>query len=446
MNKVLVIDDDDNIRETCSTILNRAGIDSISFPSAEKGLSYLSKNTVDAVIMDMKMPELNGLDATVTIRNLYPNLPVIIITGYGDIETAVKAIQLGAFDFIVKPIHPSVLVLSVKKAIKGFVLKREVHRLSEVVGVSIENTIGKSPAIIKIIKELQQISQSNISVLLQGETGTGKSYFAKIIHLMSNRRKNQFIKIDINSLAETVLESELFGHEMGSFSGAYAKRKGYFEIASGGTIFLDDIQNLSNIVQSKLLSVIDDRAITPVGSNTPKNIDVRIIAATNRDLQKDVSEKLFRNDLFYRIGEYIITIPPLRERKEDIEFFIWMVIYESNEELNRHIKEIPKETLDLLTNHSWPGNIRELRNVIRRAMINASNDTLNPELIDFLVYKNPIQADILNLKTAIVEAEIKIIIQALKAAGGNKSIACKLLQISYRSLLMKIKEYGITYL
>ncbi|MBF0539890.1 MAG: sigma-54-dependent Fis family transcriptional regulator [Nitrospirae bacterium] len=446
MNKVLVIDDDDNIRETCSTILNRAGIDSISFPSAEKGLSYLSKNTVDAVIMDMKMPELNGLDATVTIRNLYPDLPVIIITGYGDIETAVKAMQLGAFDFIVKPIHPSVLVLSVKKAIKGFVLKREVHRLSEVVGVSIENTIGKSPAIIKIIKELQQISQSNISVLLQGETGTGKSYFAKIIHLMSNRRKNQFIKIDINSLAETVLESELFGHEMGSFSGAYAKRKGYFEIASGGTIFLDDIQNLSNIVQSKLLSVIDDRAITPVGSNTPKNIDVRIIAATNRDLQKDVSEKLFRNDLFYRIGEYIITIPPLRERKEDIEFFIWMVIYESNEELNRHIKEIPKETLDLLTNHSWPGNIRELRNVIRRAMINASNDTLNPELIDFLVYKNPIQADILNLKTAIVEAEIKIIIQALKAAGGNKSIACKLLQISYRSLLMKIKEYGITYL
>jgi len=443
MNRVLVIDDDNIIRESICEILELEKITSTSFSTAEKGLSFLRYNTVNAVIMDLKLPKMDGLEALSEIKKIDPDLPVIMITGYGNTQITVKAIKLGAYDFITKPFDETGLILSLNKAIDSYVIKKDVIRLSAVVDTSLTDTLGKSPAMIEIIKQLHQISQSNMSVILQGETGIGKSYFAKIIHTMSNRRKNQFVKVDIASLSESLIESELFGHAKGSFSGAYSNKIGYFETASGGTIFLDDIQNMSIAVQSKLLNVIEDRTVYLVGSSSPIKVDVRIISATNKDLQKNISEKQFREDLYHRLNEYILTIPPLRERKEDIELFTWKFIKNSEKELNRRIKIIPKETLDILINHPWHGNIRELRNVIRRAMINATDDTLRPEHFDFLVNLNQIPVEVLTLKSATLEAEIKSIVEALKTANGNKTIAAKILKISYRGLLNKISNYKI---
>lgn len=430
MTKVVVLDDEFLIVQTLCKIIENVGLTAVPFTSPKKALLYLRCNSVNAVIVDMKMPEMDGLDVLVEIKGIDPRIPVIIVTGYGNIDIAVKAIKLGAYDFLTKPIHVTALITS-------------INRLFEELDISFQEMVGKSTVMVKIISEIRQVAQSDMSIILQGETGTGKTYLAKIIHSMSKRRNCPFIRVNLNFLKERLIESELFGHVKGSFSGANIDKVGSFKKDRGGTIFLDEIQNMSNKVQGKLLSVIDKKIIYPIGSIIPQRVDVRVISATNIDIQRGISERCFRDTLFYRLNEYIIIIPPLRERREDIEFFARKFISQACEELNRDINIIPKETLDILISHQWPGNIRELRNVIRTAVINTVDDTLSPESIDIIICKGNISLDALSLKAAAILAEKKAITVALRSSGGNKTMAAKILKVSYKSLLIKIKEFGI---
>jgi DNA-binding NtrC family response regulator len=443
MKKIIIIDDEIIIGDVVCKNLENAGITVISFTSVKKALLFLTNNSINAAIVDLKMPKMDGLDVLFEIKQIAPELPVIIVAGYADIDIAIKAIRLGAYDFLVKPLHPAMLIASMIKAFEELELKSEVKRLRNAVDISFTEMIGKSPAMNKIKTELPHVAQSEISMILQGETGTGKSYLARIIHNISNRRNGPFIKVDISSLPETLIESELFGHVKGSFSGAYTNKVGFFESASGGTIFIDEIDNMSQAVQNMLLGVLDDRIIYPIGSTTPLKVDVRVITATNADIQQSVHDRRFRCDLFYRLSEYILTLPPLRDRSEDIEFFTWKFVSESCKELKHIINQIPQKTLDLLCSHKWKGNIRELRNVIRLAVLNSTDDILKPELITFYIPISDVSKNDFSLKAATIEAEIIAISQAIKACDGNKSKAAEMLQISYRSLLSKIKEYGI---
>ena len=313
----------------------------------------------------------------------------------------------------------------------------------------LEFLLGKSGAIKKVIQQIHRISQSDFSLILQGDTGTGKSFIARTVHNLSKRAKGPFITIDIGAIPETLVESVLFGYEKGAFTGAEKQKKGFFEIANGGTILIDELQNLSPYVQSKLLAVVEEKSITPLGSSRPVKIDVRIIGATNKDILKSVKEeKTFREDLFYRLSEFIINLPPLNKRTDDISFLAEKFFMEAAEDLNKHIYAISPASLAILKNYSWPGNIRELKNVIRRAVLLSEKETIEPEHIEFLIRdseqksKDGLPYDELQ-GLSLTEAEKTAIRNVMNITKGNKSKAASILQIDYTTLLRKLKQYGI---
>jgi transcriptional regulator with PAS, ATPase and Fis domain len=324
----------------------------------------------------------------------------------------------------------------------------EIEKINYSLELSLEHLLGRSSEIKTVIKQIKHVAQTDFSVIIQGETGTGKSFAANAIHDISKRANKPFMSVDIGLMPDTLVESELFGHKKGSFTGAEKDKAGYFEIAHGGTIFIDELENMSPGMQGKLLTVIDKKKIYPLGSTTPLDIDVRIIASTNKDIRQGVIKKEFREDLFYRLGEFIITLPPLRERIDDIPFFARKFVYEAGRELNKQIKEITDEAIVFLTNHNWPGNIRELKNVMRRAVLFAEGDIISQECINFLIreqsqsLENNIPPN-LSFRDALTTIEKKLISDALIKAGGNKTKAAKLLDMSYRRLFEKIKEYGL---
>lgn len=449
MSKVLIIDDENDIRCILSELLSSKGFTTVDAPDGRLGIEVFKKESPDAVLLDYSMPGMGGFETLLGLRSIDPSVPIIFLTAYSEVHVAVEAIKAGAYDFITKPPDMDALVLVLKKAIERLELEREVQRLKTAVGASIEGTLGRSGSIKKVISEVVKVAASDFSIIIQGETGTGKSTVAELIHNASRRAGRPFVRVDIGTIPESLLESELFGCEKGAFTGAERARAGYFEAANGGTLFLDELENMSPAAQSKLLSAVEQKKVYRLGAQKPTQVDVRLITASNCDLRQLVKEKKFREDLFFRLNEFIITLPPLRERKEDISFLTQRFLNEACAELNRGATGVSGLTLDILLGYGWSGNVRELKNVIRRAALVSSGQELKPEHIDFLTIQSEIAESgaIMPLKElsaiAVRDAERAAIRQALSISSGNKSRAAAILQVDYKTLLTKIKLLNI---
>ncbi len=450
MKKILIVDDDNVIRHSLCEILRHNSFMPIDVSGGWQAIEFLKRETVDAVILDLKMPDIDGMETLQELKKINQDVPIIIITAYGDVDIAVEAIKLGAYDFILKPPKFDRLIFTLKMAIEKYELKKKVENLNTAFEVSLEWLLGKSDAIKKIIEQIHQVAWSDFSLIIQGETGTGKTIVARAIHNLSKRAKGPFISVDMGTIPDTLAESELFGYERGAFTGAEKNRKGFFEIAHRGTIVIDEVQNMSLHVQSKLLRAVEEKMIYPLGSSKPIEIDVRIIAATNSDIRQAIREKKFREDLFFRLSEFIITLPPLRERIEDIPFFAQKFFTEVCAELNKQIHGIDDRAMSLLKQYPWPGNVRELKNVIRRAVLLCSNNVLKAEHLNFLICDEQTKKgdfSMLPLRElsalAVRDVEKRAIKQALLITRGNKTKAASILQIDYKTLLTKIKEYKI---
>lgn len=448
MSKVLIVEDEKTVMYTFVEMLKDKGFSTLEASSGNHAIKVFEKERPDAVLLDLVMPGMDGIETMQELKKTDPVVPIIIVSGYGDIPTAVESIKLGAYDFIVKPPKFDRLVFTLRRAIEKLELKRAVNRLNTAVGTSLEWVLGRSRSIKKVIEQISQVASSDFSIIIQGETGAGKSFVARTIHNLSKRAEEPFVTVDMGAIPETLIESELFGHERGAFTGAEKKKKGFFEIANRGTILIDELQNMSPYVQSKLLGVIEEKKVYPLGSTQPVEIDVRIIAATNSDIRQNVVERKFREDLFFRLGEFIIPLPPLRERAEDIPFLAQRFLSDAASELDKYVREFADEAMHLLLRSPLVGNVRELKNVIRKAVLLSNDDVIRPEHIEFLIEdRTGHKVPLLPLKEisamAVRDAEKKAIRQALEIAGGNKTKATSILQIDYKTLLTKIKHYGL---
>lgn len=450
MNKVLIVDDDKHIRKMLCELLELNGFSYTEASCGMDAIGIFRDNRPDAVLIDLRMPGMDGIETMKELMLIDRDIPVIFVTGMSDIDTAIETIKLGAYDFIIKPPKIDRLIFTLKRAVDKLEMTRSLKKLDSAVEASLEWMLGKSTVIKKITKQINQVASSDLSIVIQGETGTGKTHTAQIIHNLSKRANGPFMTVDIGAIPDTLIESELFGHEKGAFTGADVKKKGYFESARGGTLFIDDLQNVSYHLQSKLLRAVEEKKIYPVGSVQPMEIDVRIIAATNMDIREAVASGKFREDLYYRIGEFIINLPPLRERPEDIPFFAGRFLKEIASDMDKHITGIEYSALDRLIRHSWSGNIRELRNVIRRAVLWADSELIQYDNIEFLMDRQPGPVNPSPLRplkevslSAVKDVEEKAIKQALKHTNGNKSQAAAILQVDYKTLLTKMKNYGI---
>ena len=445
MGKVLIVDDDNDLRAVVGDVLRDEGFEVSEAKDGVTALGAIKKDMPDAVLLDLKMPGLDGIEVMQEIRKIDSRIPVIIMTAHGDIPTAVEAIQKGAYDFTIKPPDFDKLIIALKRAVERRKLEIEVKRFSNALDLSLEQMFGSSPAIKKIVDQITQVAGTNLSVIIQGETGTGKTFIANAIHSVSNRARKAFVRVDMGLIPDTLFESELFGYRKGAFTGADRHKAGYFENANSGTIFIDEIENIPLHIQGKLLSVLDEKRIYPLGSTTPVSIDVRVVAATNKDIRQCVMSKSFREDLYYRLGEFVIKVPPLRERSEDIPFFVNKFILDAGTELNRQIREITGDALTMLVNHTWPGNVRELKNVVRKAVLMSAGDVIDKHVVGPLLTEFEVEekTSSLSIKDAVRDVEKRKIKEALRRTNGNKTRSAELLCISYKNLLDKIKIYGL---
>jgi len=447
MQKVLLIDDEVDIRAVVGGVLNDEGFSVTAERDGFKAIEAVKKNGPHVVLLDLRMPGVDGLTVLEQIVKFDPRLPVIIMTGYGDVPTAVDAIKKGAYDFILKPPDYEKLIITLKRAVERRLLEVEVDRYSVAFQTSLEGMLGKSPAMREVITSISQVAGSNMSVIIQGETGTGKSFIASAIHGVSNRAKAPFVRVDMGLIPDALFESELFGYRKGAFTGADKNKVGYFENAHSGTVFVDEIENIPLHIQGKLLSALDEKRVYPLGSTTPVEIDVRILAATNKDIRWCVRKKEFREDLFYRLGEFIITVPPLRDRTEDIPQFAKKFAKDAGLEMGRQIWDIPDDAMGLLMEYSWPGNVRELKNFMRKVVLTTQDGFINARAIQGLLNVQTCEGEekppTYSLKDAVRELEKTKIMQALQRSGGNKTRAGEMLQISYKTLLEKIKLYEL---
>jgi len=458
MSKVLIVDDQSDMLWLLSNVLKEEGLEVYTAKDGLEALEQLRKEAPAAIVMDIKMPRLNGLEALEKIKEIDPQIPVVMITAYGDVQSAVLAMKLGAYDYLTKPFNNEVILFTIKRALERRELMARVEGLMGQVGngAILREVMGASPQIQMVFQQVQQVARSNFTVVLQGETGTGKEIVARAIHQQSDRRENPFVALDCGAIPDTLIESELFGYEKGAFTGANRRKEGHFELAAGGTIFLDEVANLPLATQSKLLRVLQERLVQPLGSKRVINVKARIIVASNVLLEEEVRRGKFRQDLYHRLNEFSIHIPPLRERKEDIPYLAKRFLDEANMELKKKVLGLSEEAVKLLLSYPWPGNVRELRNVIRRAVL-LSTDVIRPEHLMPLGSETlaiPSEEEIysgiktrLSLKEiadkATAEVEKRMIQQVLQVTRGNKSQAAKLLRIDYKTLHNKIKRYGI---
>ncbi|MHB8108441.1 MAG: sigma-54-dependent transcriptional regulator [Syntrophorhabdaceae bacterium] len=448
--KILIIDDDRSVRLVLSTLLKKNNLTSIQASGGPEGVKLLQAEHPQCILLDLKMPGMDGIETLHEIKKIDESVPVIIITGYADIPTAVQTIKLGAYDFLTKPPQVEKLVLTIKRAIEAYSLKIAFHELDESMLGSLESLFGRSNAMKNVIHQVRQVSGTDFSVIIQGDTGTGKSVVAQTIHDLSKRARNIFQPVDVGVIPENLIESELFGHERGAFTGADRKKIGFFEIAHKGTLFIDELENTPPILQNKLLRAVEEKQIYPIGSTKPVHVDVRIIAASNADIKSYVREKKFREDLFFRLSEYMITMPPLTARPGDIPFLALKLMAAASKELQKQMREISPEASAMLMSYSWPGNVRELKNVIRRATLMCTDGIIRPQDIEFIIgedYSLQSASPVMPLKQAAQaaarDAETGIIRKALAITKGNKSRAAKILEVDYKTLLTKIKEYRI---
>ena len=445
MKKVLLVDDDDNLRDIVKDVLRTEGFITIEAADGPAGIKRFKADRPDVVLLDLKMPEMDGMEVMQELSLINPGVPFIMLTGFGDVPTAVEAMRCGAFDFTIKPPEFEKLVATLNRAIDRRELEEEAQKDHAALGPSLEQVFGKSSPVRTVIDRIKQVANTDFSLIIQGETGTGKSFAASIIHKMSKRADRPFVRVDMGLIPEALVESELFGYRKGAFTGADRDKSGFFERANGGTIFIDELENMPKPAQCKLLTVIDSRQLYPLGGTAEIDTDVRVIAATNRDLRQSVSLKDFREDLFFRLGEFIITLPPLRARPEDIPPFAMKFLLEACKELDKQVLGITDSALDLLIQHPWTGNIRELKNVIRKATLLTEGDRVGRRHIEFLFKsQNETEAPIGTLRDETKELEKKKIQEALAMTKGNKRKAAEILNIGYSTLFEKIKELGIS--
>jgi DNA-binding NtrC family response regulator len=444
---ILIIDDDESIRDSCSQVLKKERYSVKTAKDGSEGLKVFKKEFFHTVLLDLKLPGLDGMEILSRIKEKYADTPVIIITGYASIESAVEAMKRGAFNYLTKPFSPDQLRIAIKKALDSRKLFIENIYLREVLERQSEfgMVLGKSEAMEKILDIVRRVSSSESTVLITGESGTGKELLAREIHNHSPRQKAPFIVVDCGALVETLFESELFGHIKGSFTGAHETKHGRFEVANGGTIFLDEISNISLNIQAKLLRVIQEREITRVGSSRPIKVDIRILAATNENLADSVTKGKFREDLFYRLSVVPIHLPPLRERKEDIPYLIEHFLQKYNKRARKNIASVSPEVKKALMQYDWPGNIRELENTIERAVVLSKSDEIK---LNDLVYHGISSSTSLfhpvgGKYKLLEDVEKEYIKTVLQAEHGNKSKTSRILGIDRKTLLAKIKKYKI---
>ena len=450
--RILIIDDEENFRHMLSVILRKEKYDVETASNGEEGLQKVTDSAFDQILCDIRMPQMDGLEFLKEVQKTGANVTIIMMSAYGTVDTAIEAMKLGAYDYISKPFKPDEIILTLKKAEERERLRRENEFLRKEIKkeFSFENIVSKNEKMQKIFDVIKKVAQYKSTILITGESGTGKELVAKALHYNGDRSHNPFIPVNCGAIPENLLESELFGHEKGAFTDAIRTKKGLFEEADGGTLFLDEIGELPLQLQVKLLRVLQDGEIRRVGDSKAIKIDVRIIAATVKDLVKEVNEGRFRDDLFYRLNVFPIHIPPLHERKEDIPLLVTHFINKYGLLLNKNMLGINPSALDVLMNYRWFGNVRELENTIERASVLAdkSNIELENLPIEIREFKEKVELASLfeeeySIKKASKILEINLIQKALKKTKGNHTHAAKILEISHRALLYKIKEYGI---
>jgi two-component system, NtrC family, response regulator HydG len=442
-NTILIIDDDHYIVNLLDNFFRRDGYQTHVLTKGKPALKMIQSEKIDVVLCDIRLPDINGVELLKMLRQLAPGVPVIMMTAYAGIRAAVDSIKSGAFDYVAKPILPEEIISIVKKAIR--------KKQAPSPGPAHDFITGNSPQMLNLIEQASLVAPTDMSVLIMGETGSGKEYIARLIHNRSKRKDKSFVAIDCGAIPKELAASELFGHVKGAFTGAISSKTGFFEQANSGTIFLDEIGNLSYETQVKLMRAIQQKVITRVGDTKPIPVDVRIISATNSDLLKAAGDGHFREDLYHRINEFKLELPPLRKRGDDIIIFANHFLQEANSDLEKDVKGFDDRVVAAFKNYSWYGNLRELRNIIKRSVLITQGDFVGLHALpEELIEKHEAHSgqaehfsDTFDLKTAALRAERVVIERALQKANSNKSLAAKLLKIDRKTLYNKMHQLGM---
>lgn len=452
-DRILIVDDDAALRESLEMILSSDGYSVLTAESGEAALEAVTTHSVDAILCDLRMPGLDGFELIPQLSRLLPGVPVILMSAHGTEDLAIEAIQRGAYDYLAKPFQPSEIRLTLVKASE----RERLRRKTELLQRDMSRTVGEraivaaSDGMIELLELLERTAAYKSTVLVTGESGTGKEVIARAIHGQSPRRELPFVAVNCGAIPENLLESELFGHAKGAFTGASRARRGLFAEADQGTLFLDEIAELPPALQVKLLRAIQEEEIRPVGESKPISVDVRVIAATARNLENEIREGRFREDLFYRLNVVRLEVPPLRDRRADIPLLVDHFLRGFRDELGKSAGRVSDEALDLLVGYRWPGNVRELENMMERAMILSDGDAVEASALPSTIHEQSLQGpgeigeaqEDLCLKRGRQAFEAELIRKALARTGGNRTHAAKLLEISHRALLYKIKDYEI---
>jgi two-component system response regulator AtoC len=447
--RILIADDDDALRESLELVLAAEGYEVVTARDGAAALAQVETQPVDVVLCDLRMPGMDGLELLPQLVRRLPGVPVLLMSAYGSSDLAVEALRRGAYDYLAKPFQPSEVLLTLRKAHE----REKLRRANQILQRDVQRAVGERPIVaasssmIQVLELVERAAEFKATVLLQGESGTGKEVLARAVHAQSPRRDEAFVAVNCAAIPENLLESELFGHAKGAFTGADRARRGLFSEADGGTLFLDEIGELPLALQAKLLRVLQEEEVRPVGEAKPRRIDVRVIAATARHLDAEVAAGRFREDLFYRLDVVRVDVPPLRERREDIPLLVDHFLGRSLESLGKSVRSVDDEALERLVGYDWPGNVRELENVLERAVILARGERLTladlpQNLVSVRGERRGTGRD-LSLRRARRAVEARLISEALAATGGNRTHAARLLGISHRALLYKLKEYGL---
>jgi two-component system response regulator HydG len=444
---ILIADDDDAHRIMLTTLLSGWGYCTYEADDGSTAIEMVKKRPFDLILMDIRMVKVSGLEALNVIKGINPSIPVIIITAYSSVETAIEAMKKGAYEYLTKPLDFEEMRMKMEQAMDHSRLRQENRLLKEIIGERFDtrNIIGKSPIMVRLLETTSKAATSDATVLITGESGSGKEVIAGAIHFNSSRKDSPFIKLNCAAISEGLLESELFGHEKGAFTGAIRRREGRFQQAHRGTLFLDEISEMSMAMQAKLLRVIQEKELTRVGGEDVLNVDVRLIAATNRDLLSEVQKGNFREDLYYRLNVITLRVPPLRQRREDIPLLAEHFLKLFSEKNGKDVKGFTPQAMDRIIRYSWPGNIRELMNTVESAVVLSSSEYLAEDILPFIPDETPAVAVPAETPSDLPldEVEKTTILKTLETVGGNKSEASRKLGITRATLHKKLKKYGV---
>lgn len=445
LKNILIIDDEEKLRGLLARIIKSEGFDVIEAPDLKSGFKKLEQNDIDVVLCDVKLPDGNGVDFLQKIKTSFPLTEVILLTAYGNISDGVQAMKNGAFDYIVKGDDNDKIIPLLYKAFEKVQLQKKVKQLEKRISdkYSFDTIIGKSKAIEQVIDLAKKVAKTNSTVLLTGETGTGKEVFAQAIHENSSHANKSFVALNCSTFSKEILESELFGHKQGAFTGAIKDKKGFIEEANGGTLFLDEIGEMPLELQAKLLRVLETNEFIPIGDTTSKKSNFRLIAATNRDLKAESEAHRFRSDLYFRLNIFEINIPPLRERVKDIASLVHYFVNKFSSSINKKTLEVDANFLHKLELYNWPGNVRELKNVIERAVILANSDILTVDVLPYEMQNQSDNSTKLMSAFSMNSVEKLHIQKVLNHTKGNKAETARLLEIGIATLYRKLDEYNI---